>query len=129
MLLALVLFVTLSAGGLALTTQILIRLPVTYFSDAPSDEVSSNGRPIRRSAMLLLRNIAGVAIILLGIILTLPGVPGPGILTILLGIMLMDFPGKRRLERWLIRRPKVLEAVNRLRQRHGKAPFVVEQRQ
>jgi hypothetical protein len=38
----------------------------------------------------------------------------------------MDFPGKRKLERWLIRRPKVLAAVNHLRQQHGRAPFVLD---
>jgi len=53
-------------------------------------------------------------LVVLGIIMALPGVPGPGILTIVLGVMLLNFPGKRRLERWLIRRPMVLSAMNRL---------------
>jgi hypothetical protein len=79
-----------------------------------------------RWGILLLKNVAGAAIIVLGIILTLPGVPGPGLLTILLGIMLTDFPGKRRLERWLIGRPRVLETLNRLRLRYGKPPFLLE---
>jgi hypothetical protein len=40
--------------------------------------------------------------------------------------MLLDFPGKRRLEQWLVRRAAVLSAINRLRQRYGKPPLVVE---
>jgi hypothetical protein len=40
--------------------------------------------------------------------------------------MLLDFPGKRRLEQWLVRRATVLRAMNRLRQRYGKPPLVVE---
>ena len=39
------------------------------------------------------KNMAGVLLVVLGILLSLPGVPGQGILTILLGIMLLDFPG------------------------------------
>ena len=38
----------------------------------------------------------------------------------------MDFPGKRRLERWLVSRPTVLNTINRLRQRYGKPPLVLE---
>lgn len=52
--------------------------------------------------------------------------PGPGVLTILIGVMLLNFPGKRRLERKLVERPRVLEAINRLRARFGKAPLILE---
>jgi hypothetical protein len=41
----------------------------------------------------------------MGIILALPGVPGQGILTVLIGVMLLEFPGKRRLERAIVGRP------------------------
>jgi hypothetical protein len=49
--------------------------------------------------------------------------PGQGILTILAGLLLMNFPGKYRLERWLVQRPGVLSSLNWLRTRRGKAPF------
>jgi hypothetical protein len=58
-----------------------------------------------------------------GIILSLPGIPGQGVLTILLGIMLSDFPGKVRLERKIVSYPKVREALNLLRSRFGKPPL------
>ncbi len=44
-------------------------------------------------------------------------------LTILLGVMISDFPGKERLERKIVSYPKVLEALNRLRERFGKPPL------
>ena len=50
------------------------------------------------------------------------GDSGQGVLTILLGIMLSDFPGKERLERKIVSYPKVLEALNRLRERFGSQP-------
>jgi len=64
-------------------------------------------------------------LILLGLFLSLPGVPGQGILTILIGVMLLNFPGKRRLERWLVSRPRVLPVINGLRARFGKPPLLL----
>jgi hypothetical protein len=61
----------------------------------------------------------------LGIVLSLPGVPGQGLLTILLGIMIMDFPGKDRLEQKLLSRPSIVNAINRLRARFDKPPLVL----
>ena len=49
--------------------------------------------------------------------------PGQGVLTIVIGLLLMEFPGKTRLERWLVGRPSVLEFVNRMRTRRGRPPL------
>jgi hypothetical protein len=74
---------------------------------------------------LITKNIVGAVVVILGVLLSLPGVPGPGLLTIFVGFLLLDFPGKRRLEVWLLNRPKVLGPINRLRQRYGKPPLVL----
>ena len=58
------------------------------------------------------------------IVFSLPGVPGQGILTVVVGILLMDFPGKKRLERRIIGIPRVLEAINRLRRNRGREPMI-----
>jgi hypothetical protein len=58
--------------------------------------------------------------------LSLPGVPGQGILTILLGLIMLDIPGKRPLEARIIKRPTVLSAINRLRARFKKPPLVID---
>ena len=55
--------------------------------------------------------------VVLGIVMTLPLVPGPGIVFLLLGVSLVDVPGKRRFQRYLISRPMVLKSVNKLRAR------------
>jgi hypothetical protein len=125
LLISLLLFLALSLGGMAIATAVIVRLPETYFSESRSRHMN-NPHPFRGSLVRILKNALGVAVVVFGIVLTLPGVPGPGILTVLLGIMLMDFPGKRRLERWLISRPKVFAAVNRLRNHHGKPAFILE---
>jgi hypothetical protein len=58
--------------------------------------------------------------------MSLPGVPGQGVLTILLGIMLLDLPGKRRLEQKILKQPKVLKKINSLRQKFSKPPLVLD---
>ena len=62
---------------------------------------------------------------IVGIVLSIPGVPGQGLLTILLGVMLLDFPGKRRLELKIVSRPSVLKTVNSLRSKFGKPKLVL----
>ncbi len=124
-LLGLLLFAIVSALGIALVSLVLIRLPATYFSSSRPESFWSDAHPVVRWTGLIIKNVVGFAILLVGIVLMVPGIPGPGLLIVLLGIMLMDFPGKRRLERWLIGRPKIFAAVNRLRQQFRRAPFVV----
>jgi hypothetical protein len=112
------------ALSLGAVIAVLVRLPATYFRD---DDVSaSSGRhPIVRGIALILKNMVGALVILLGLFLSLPGIPGQGMLTILIGVMLLNFPGKRRLERWLVSRPRVLPVINRLRARFGKPPLLL----
>jgi hypothetical protein len=62
-------------------------------------------------------------LVLLGVALSLPGVPGQGLITILIGVMLLDFPGKRELERKIISRPAVLSNVNKLRNKFSRPPL------
>ena len=110
--------------SLGAVMAVLVRLPATYFRD---DDVSISPRrhPIIRGIAVILKNMFGALLILLGLFLSLPGVPGQGILTILIGVMLLNFPGKRRLERWLVSRPRVLPVINGLRARFGKPPLLL----
>ena len=125
-LLGLSLFVVTSIGGIVSVSFLLVKLPATYVCDSHPRDFWVDRHPILRWTGLIIKNLLGALIVILGIILSLPGVPGPGILTILMGVLLLDFPGKRRLERWLLSRPRLLDAVNRLRQRYGKPPLILE---
>jgi hypothetical protein len=49
--------------------------------------------------------------------------PGQGILTILIGISLLEFPGKRRLELAIVKRSSIRRAIDRIRQRSGTEPL------
>jgi hypothetical protein len=122
----LVLYLVTFLGSTVVVAWLVIRLPATYFCDAYPRDVWGDRRPVLRWAGLLLKNLLGILLIVLGGIMAVPVIPGPGILMLVLGVMLLDFPGKRRLEQWLVRRATVLNAMNRLRQRYGQPPLVVE---
>ena len=72
------------------------------------------------------KNLAGVVLVLLGLIMALPGVPGQGLLTALIGLTLLSFPGKRKLERRFVRIPALLGAINRLRARFARPPLDID---
>ena len=108
--------------SLGVAVAVLVKLPEAYFQDEDASP-SHRRHPILRGIALVLKNLLGAVLILLGLFLSLPGVPGQGILTVLIGVMLLNFPGKRRLERWLVSRPRVLPAINALRARFGKPPL------
>jgi hypothetical protein len=126
-LLALLLLAVSSLGGIALLGFLLVKLPATYFCDGFPRDFWVQRHPIIRWTGRVLKNVAGAAAVFLGVMLSLPGIPGPGFLLILLGVTLIDFPRKRRVERWLVSRSKILNSVNRLRQRCGKPPLLLEE--
>jgi hypothetical protein len=101
-------------------------VPPTYFQQSHPREFWVERHPAIRWAGVIAKNLLGVVLVLLGILMSIPGVPGQGILTILLGIMLLDFPGKHALEYKIVSRPVVLERINRLRRRFSKAPLVLD---
>ncbi len=70
---------------------------------------------------LMAKNLLGGILVMLGLIMLVA--PGQGILTILIGLGIADFPGKYYLERRLIALPGVLRTVNWIRQRHGCPPL------
>ena len=119
----LVVFVVTCAASLAMVTFFVVRIPADYFlvgRKPPAGSIQV------RVAVSILKNLGGVALVLVGIVLSLPGIPGQGILTILVGLMLTDLPGVRRLERALVRRPSVRRALDTIRAKFGKEPLRVD---
>jgi UPF0716 family protein affecting phage T7 exclusion len=101
-------------------------VPADYFSIHHRREFMTGKHWIVRSGAIILKNLLGIVLIVIGILLSLPGVPGQGILTILLGLIMLDIPGKRPLVAKIIQQPKVLAAVNDLRARYEKPPLIMD---
>jgi hypothetical protein len=125
-LIGLLLFAVTFAGSLAVVSFMLVKLPATYFHSSHDREFLVDRHKAVRWSGLVMKNLIGVVLIVLGVIMSLPGVPGQGILTILLGLMLVDLPGKRRWEQKLVRRPRVLQTINQLRGKFDKPPLVLD---
>ena len=111
-------------GTLIAIPAILIRLPPDYFQNHHHKPWFANHHPVVRFLGLLAKNVAGIIFLLAGIAMLF--LPGQGLLTMLLGILFIDFPGKHHMEKKLIRHPKILSAINSFREKAGKLPFTFD---
>lgn len=103
-------------GSLAVVPILAVRIPADYFRrDRRGPTAWRKRHPALRLAVLILKNALGAVLVLGGVIMLF--MPGQGLLTIFLGIVLMDFPGKFRLERYLISRGPVLKGINWIRRK------------
>jgi hypothetical protein len=107
--------IAISLGTLLVARQFVVCLPADHFC-------TEHRRPVPRVRQIAQR-VGGVLLIALGAVLALPGVPGQGLLLVLIGLMLLDLPPLRRLELRLLRLPLVNHAVNGLRGKAGKPPL------
>jgi hypothetical protein len=123
-----VLFVAFALLSVVVTGWVLVRLPADYFVGPYAPAFWRDRHPVIRVLGRVLRNVLGVVLVIVGIVLSLPGVPGQGLLTILIGLICLDVPYKRRLEQRLVGRPRVRGFINRLRMRYGRAPLIVEEK-
>lgn len=104
--------------------MLLIRIPADYFAHDKRQPLTRTQQHILvRVLLVLVKNTLGAILILIGVLFLFT--PGQGILTMLVGLMLMNYPGKFRLERWLISRPAVYSSINWLRQRAHREPLIL----
>jgi hypothetical protein len=104
----------------------IVRIPSHYFSHRKRvDKMWAHRHPAIRMLLITGKNILGYILILAGV--TMLVLPGQGMLTILIGIILIDIPGKFRFEKWVVTRPPVLRSINWLRLRARRAPLVIEE--
>ncbi len=102
--------------------RFLVTIPSDYFDHKHQRLDRWRGsHPLLRWTVLIGKNVLGWLLVLLGVVMLFT--PGQGILSILLGLSLVDIPGKRALERKLIQRDSVMRVVNHLRARRGQPPL------
>jgi hypothetical protein len=114
-------FVVTTAAAVA----VVVLMPADHFSRPPGQDDAARRHPLLRWTLIILKNMARLLIVPLGVIMALPLVPGPGLVFILVGLSLLDFPGKRSLERRLLAVHSVQRFLNRVRQRFGRPPLVI----
>jgi len=114
-------FVASTLGTTALVAGFLVWIPADYFVSEPTITRPAARRTPGQLAKLVGKNALGAVLVIIGAILSIPGVPGQGLLTILVGLVLLDIPGKRKVELRIVRRAAVRGAINRLRRRFNRA--------
>ena len=68
--------------------------------------------------------IGGIVLLICGIAMLV--LPGQGLLTILIGLSLLPFPGKNKLEQNLLARKSVQSSLNWIRIKANKEPFIFD---
>ena len=106
-----------------IVSWLIIRMPADYFDfeHRPFEKFS----PAARLALRILTSLAGVVLILIGIVMLVG--PGQGVITILLGLSVLQFPGKRRLISWILRRKSVRRGMNWIRRKAGRPALQFDQ--
>jgi len=106
--------------ALGVVAGVIASLPPDYLREpTPRTTDVSGWATVRRVA----RNAAGVGLIVLGLAMSIPGIPGQGVITLVAGVVLVDFPGRHRVALALVRLPGVLTSLNRIRGQLGRPPL------
>jgi hypothetical protein len=79
--------------------------------------------PALRLSGLVAKNVVGIVFLLAGFAMLF--LPGQGLLTMLIGISFMDFPGKRQLEAKMVGQPTLLGVINGMRRKFDKPPLTL----
>ena len=123
-------FITLAWGSfalflisLAVIPWLVVELPADYFHQNRRNTVSAKSKyPLLARFLTGIKNMIGFLLLILGILMLV--LPGQGILTIIIGMSMMNFPGKYKIERKLVSIPKVLNSLNWIRAKANKNPLI-----
>ena len=107
---------------LILVPAIIVRLPADYFY-ATKRQKSNALHPAINLFSIIIKNALGALLILAGLVMLFT--PGQGLITLLAGMMIMNYPGKYKLERWIIIRFHLLKPINWYRKRHKLEQLII----
>ena len=104
----------LGVAATLLVPRAIARLPEDYFVRP----ATPTRRAVKVARWLVggLLAVAGVAMLVL---------PGPGIASIIVGLVVLDLPLLRRVAIRLLRRPGVARSVTRVREARGRGPLLL----
>jgi len=105
-------------GSIVLVPMVVASMPRDYFVASRHEDRELTPA---RLVLHLLKNVLGYLFLILGVLMLF--LPGQGLLTIILGMCLIDFPGKRRFQLRLLKPRKIRKSIDWMRRRSGKEPF------
>jgi hypothetical protein len=114
--------IVMFVGCLVALPYLVVRIPDDYFARRSRRLTKRQvEHPALRIILIALKDTIGVVFVLTGIAMLV--LPGQGLLTILIGLTLMNFPGKFALERRIVKMRPVLRAINWMRRRANHPPL------
>ena len=116
--------VALFVASIVVIPPLIVRIRPDYFAHAvrPRSRWADQKRFVRLS-IVVGKNVLGGVLMIAGLAMLV--LPGQGLLTLFVGFLLIDFPGKYGLEKWLIGRRYILGPINWLRTRRNRQPLEV----
>lgn len=110
-------------GSLVAVPWLIGRLPADYFlTHWQRVDERRRRHPLAQVLIPVLRNLLGCMLLLAGVAMLL--LPGQGLLTMVMGLCLMDFPGKRKVIDWMVEKRVIQQGLNWIRRKQGKEEFV-----
>lgn len=113
-------FFLLSLMGLSWLISII---PHNYFVDKKRVSLIKMKNPLIWLPIIIIKNSIGLVLILCGILMLI--LPGQGVLTIITGLIFLDYPGKFRFERSLVRNKLILNSMNWIRRKLDKPDLII----
>ena len=107
--------------GLVVIPWIMVKMPADSFSNVKRYNWLDKKPAAVRVPLRILKNLLAFGLIILGVMMFVT--PGPGMFPIVLGVLLADFPGKFKLQRWILCKPKVMKSLNWLRRKFRRPPL------
>ncbi|MEE2681025.1 MAG: PGPGW domain-containing protein [Planctomycetota bacterium] len=110
-------------GSLVALPILIARLPEDHFVSERSRSLPWRSQhPTRDTLLRIGRNLLGLMLVLGGLAMLF--LPGQGILTIAIGLLLMDLPKKRAFQAWLLSWRPVHRGMNWLRRKANQPEFI-----
>ena len=97
-------------------------IPSDYFLIKKDSKIKSSN-PYLWLLVVIFKNLIGYSLIIGGIMMLI--LPGQGLFTIMIGLMLSNYPGKYALEKRFISTPAILKSINWLRRKSNKPPLLI----
>ena len=115
-------------ASLVAVPALVVLIPADFFQHRSGGTFGFQWlHPAARIPLIIAKNLLGLVMLVAGIAMLV--LPGQGVLAILLGLGLLDFPGKRRLQARIVRQKPVLRSINWIRRKAGRPPIEVDSAQ
>ena len=97
-------------------------IPIDYFVYKKNSKFKTK-YPFIWLISMIIKNIVGYLLIIGGILMLV--LPGQGLFTIFIGLMMSNYPGKYYVEKKIIAIPSILKTINWLRKQSNKEPIII----